>query len=89
MFENPNLIPRIVRRQEGSLSPRPIFKSYTWPSEWFFVEDLSFDENFELSLFRNKSKNDIDDTVLDRNFLVDIEVQRENSSIDDYILNSP
>ena len=55
----------------------------------FFVEDLSFDENFELSLFRNKSENDIDDTVLDPDFLVDIEVQRANTSIDDYILNSP
>ena len=79
MFENPNLIPRIVRRQEGSLSPKPVFRSYTWPSQWFFVEDLSFDENFELSLFRNKSENDIDDIVLDHEFLVNIEVQRENT----------
>ena len=89
MFENPNLIPRIVRRQEGSLSPRPVFRSYTWPSEFFFVEDLSIDKNFELSLFRNKSEKDIDDIVLDPDFLVDIEVQRANTSIDDYILNSP
>ena len=83
VFENPNLIPRIVRRKEGSLSPRPVFRSYTWPSEWVFVEDLSFDENFELSLFRNKSEIDIDDTVLDPDFLVYIEVQRTNTSIND------
>ena len=89
VFENPNLIPRIVRRQEGSLIPTLIFRSHTWPSEWFFVEELSFDESFELSLFRNKSKTALEDTVLDPEFLVDIEVQRENSSIDDYILNSP
>ena len=89
MFENPNLIPRIVRRQEGSLSPRPIFRSHTWPSEWLFVEDISFDESFKPSLFRNKSETALDDIVLDLEFLVDIEVQRENTSIDDYILNSP
>ena len=89
VFENPNLIPRIVRRQEGSLSPRPVFRSYTWPSECFFVEDLSFDEIFELYLFRNKSETDIDDTFLDPEFLIDIEVQRVNSFTDDYILNYP
>ena len=65
VFENPNLIPRIFRRQKGSLSPRPIFRSYTWPSEWFFVEDIYFDESFELSLFRNKSETTLDDIVLD------------------------
>ena len=89
MFENPNLIPRIVRRKEGSLNPTPILSSHTWPSECLFVEELSFDDNFELSLFRNKSENALEDMVLDPEFLVDIEVQRENSSIDDYILNSP
>lgn len=89
VFENPNLIPRIVRRQEGSLNPTPILRSHTWPSEWLFVEELYFDDNFELYLFRNKSKNALEDTDLDPEFLVDIEVQRANSSIDDYILNSP
>ena len=89
VFENPNLIPRIVRRQEGSPSPTPIFRSHTWPSECFFVEEISFDENFELSLFRSKSETALEDMVLDPELLVDIEVQRANFSIDDYILNSP
>ena len=89
VFENPNLIPRIVRRQEGSLSPRPIFRSHTWPSEWFFVEDISFDESFELCLFRNKSETALDDTFLGPEFISDIETQRANTSVDDYILNSP
>ena len=88
VFENPNLIPRIVKRQEGSLSPRPIFRSHTWPSEWLFVEDLSFDECFELSLFISKTETVLDDTVLDPEFLVDIEFQRANTSIDDYIMIS-
>ena len=88
MFGNPNLIPRIIRIQEGSVSPRPIFRSHSWPSEWFFVEDLPFDECFELSLIRARSKTTLDDTVLDPEFLVDIEVQRANRSIDDYIFNS-
>ena len=89
VFKNLNLIPRIVRRQEGSLNPTPIIRSLTWPSEWFFVEELSSDESIELSLFRNKSETAPEDTVLDPEFLVDIEVQRANSSIDNYILNSP
>lgn len=53
-----------------------------------FVEDLPFDESFELSLFRTKSETALDDTVLDLDFLIDLEVQKENRSIGDYILNS-
>ena len=54
-----------------------------------FIEDLSFDECFELSLFKSKSETALDDTILDPEFLVDLKIQRENTSIDDYILNSP
>ena len=65
VFENPNLIPRIIRRQEGSVSPRRIYRSCFWPSEWLFIEDLPFDECFELSLFRNVSETALDNIVLD------------------------
>lgn len=44
---------------------------------------------FDLSLFKTKSENAIDETILDPDFIVDLEVQHANKSIDEYILKSP
>lgn len=87
MFENPNLIPRILR-QESSLSPRPVFKSHSCPVEFQYLENLPFYEHFDLSLFEAKSESMIGDTVLNQEFVEDLEIERVNRSIDDYILNS-
>ena len=82
MFENPNLIPRIIRRQESSLSPRPLFRSHSFPVEWLFLEDIPFEEHFELSLFRTTSNSELLDLVQDPEFLRELETQRANLSMD-------
>ena len=89
LFENPNLIPRMIKRQESLVSPRPLFRFNSYPSEWLFIEDLPFDEYFGLSLFRTKSESALNDTVLDPKFTIELEVQRANLSIDQHLLNSP
>lgn len=75
IFQNPNLIPRILRK-ESSPSPRPIFRSHSRPVEWLFHEDLPFDEYFGLSLFRTTSDGELLDIVLDPEFTREIEIQR-------------
>lgn len=87
MFENPNLILRIVR-EEISVSPILIFRSNSCPSEWLFTEDLPFDEYFDISLFETKSETALDNTVLNPEFVANIERERANRSIEEYILNS-
>lgn len=78
VFDNPNLIPRIIRRQESSVSPRPLFRSTPFPNEWLFIEDLPFDKYFDHSLFRTNSESALEDTVIDPEFTAELEVQRAN-----------
>jgi len=89
MFENPNLIPRIIRRQESSVSRRPLFRSHSCLVEWIFLEDLAFDEYFETSLFRTTSDGELLDLVQDPEFIRELEIQQANWSIDRNLLNSP
>jgi len=70
------------------LSPRPIFRSHSCPVIFQYLEDLPFDEHFDLSLFETKSESVIGDTILNPQFLVYLETERVNRSIDAYILNS-
>lgn len=88
VFEKPNLIPRIIRRQEISVSPRPLFRSYSCPTEWLFLEDLPFEKYFETSLFRTTSNSELLDLVPDPEFTRELEIQRANLSIDQNLLNS-
>ena len=67
----------------------PLVKANSSPDEWLFLEEIPFDVPFDLSLFRTKSENEINETVLDPDFMANIEVQYENKSIDEYILKSP
>jgi len=53
-----------------------------------FIEDLPFDEYFDLSFFENKSETTLDTIVLNPEFVPNIEKERENKSIDECILNS-
>jgi len=60
----------------------PSIKADSCPDEWLFLEDLPFDEYFDLSLFRTRSQSALNDIVLDPEFTVELKVQRENLSID-------
>jgi len=66
VFDNPNLIPRIIKRQESSISIRPLFRSNSCPAEWLFLEYVPFDEYFDNSLFRNKSESELEDNSRSR-----------------------
>jgi len=79
VLDNPNLISRILKRQESSVIPTTSIKVDSCPNEWFFLEDLPFDLSFDLSLVRTRSKSALDDIVLDPEFILDLEVQKENS----------
>ena len=76
VVDNPNLISRRSKRQENSVSPTPSIKADSCPDEWLFLEDLPFDESFDLSLFRTRSESALDDIVLDPEFIADLEVQK-------------
>lgn len=84
MYENQNLIPRILRQESSVI---PVFKSRSCPVVFEYLEDLEFDERFDLSLFKNKSKSLVSSTVFNLEFVKDLETERENRSIDSYILN--
>lgn len=54
VYENPNLIPRIVHQGSSII---PVFKAQSCPIDFEYIEDLEFDEQFELSLFETKSES--------------------------------
>ena len=60
IYENPNLIPRLLR-QESTITP--VFKSHSCLDIFEYLEELEFDEWFEISLFESKSERAIDYTV--------------------------
>jgi len=66
-----------------------LIKTNSCSDEWLFLEDLPFNEQFDLSLFKSKSESEIYDIVLDPEFIANLEVQKSNKSINEYILNSP
>lgn len=51
-----------------------------------YLEDLEFDEKFDLSLFETKSESVVGSTILNPEFVKDHETKKANKSIDDYIL---
>lgn len=83
MYENPNLIPRILRQSSSVI---PVFRSHSCPVVFEYLEDLEFDEHFDLSLFETKSESDVGSTILNLEFVKDLETKKANKSIDDYIL---
>jgi len=64
-----------------------MFRSHSCPVVFEYLEDLEFDENFDLSLFETKSESVVGSTVLNLEFVKDLETEKANRSIDDYILN--
>jgi len=63
-----------------------VFKSHSCPNIIEYLEELEFDERFEISLFETKSKRVVDYTVPNPQFLVDLETERANRSIDNSII---
>jgi len=72
VVDNPNFILRRSQRQESLVSPTPSIKADSCPDEWLFLEDLPFDESFDISLFRTRSESALDDIVLDPEFIADL-----------------
>ncbi len=63
-----------------------MLKSHSCPDIFEYIEELEFDEQFELSLFETKSERAVDSTVHNPQFLVYLETERANRSIDNYII---
>ena len=82
-YENPNLISRIVR-QESSITP--VFRSRSCPTIFKYLEELDFDEKFELSLFKTKSKNALQSIIPNPDFLAALNIEKSNKSIENFIL---
>jgi len=66
-----------------------VFKSHSCPDIFEYLEELEFDERFEISLFESKSERAIDYTVPNPQFLIDLETERANRLIDNYIAEQP
>ena len=66
-----------------------MFKSHSCPNIFEYLEELEFDERFEISLFESKSERVVDYTVPNPQFLVDLETERANRLIDNYIATQP
>ena len=64
----------------------PVFRSCSCLVVFEYLEDLEFDEHFDLSLFETKSKSVVGSTVLNPEFVKDLETEKANKSIYDYIL---
>ena len=69
------------------MSLAPVFRSHSCPVIFQYLEDIPFDEHFDLSLFETTSEIIVGDTILNPKFIQYIETERENRSIDAYILN--
>ena len=69
---NPNLISRILRRESPVI---PLFKYHSCPIVFEYLEDLDFDEQFELSLFETKSESAIGSTVINPEFIKYLEIE--------------
>ena len=84
MYENPNLIPRIIRQESSVIL---VFRCHSCSVIFEYLEDLQFDEHFDLSLFETKSESALGATFLNLEFVQYLETERENRSIDAYIMN--
>ena len=91
VFENLNLIPRILRRQESqesSASSQLLYRSVSCPMKWIYLEDEPFDEKFETSLFVNFSESEFSHLVQDPVFIEDLQFEFVTSHLDKNLRNS-
>ena len=74
IVDDPDMTVRKSKKEESSADKTPLVKANSCPDEWLFSEDLPFDVQFDLSLFRKKSKGLLNETILDPDFIADLEV---------------
>lgn len=77
-MDDPYRIIRKSRKEETSTDKTPLVKANSCPDDWLFLEDLPFDVQFDLSLFRTKYESVLNETVIDPDFIAYLEVQRAN-----------
>ena len=53
VVDNPNLISRKSKKEESLVNQTPLIKANSCPDEWLFLEELPFDESFDLFLEQN------------------------------------
>lgn len=88
MFENPNFIPRILRRQESqeiSASSQPLYRSRSCLVKWIYLEDEPFDEQFETSLFVTFSESELVRLVHDPVFIEYLQLEVVTSHLDRHL----
>lgn len=83
VYENPNLIRKLLRQESSAI---PVIKSHSCPSIFEYLEELAFDEKFELSLFKTKSENALDSIVPNPDFATALQIEKYNKSIENFIL---
>ena len=99
IFENPNLIPRILRRQgsqessergsqESTGSSRPLSRSASCPVKIIYIDDIPFDARFETSLFVNFSETELSILVPDPLFFEDLQYRFVSHHLDRELHNS-
>ena len=91
MFENPNLIPRILKRQESQesyVSSRPLYRSRSCLVKWIYLEDEYFNEYFETSLFVTFSDSGLAHAVHDPLFIEDLQLEVVTLDLDRHLQNS-
>ena len=83
IYENPNLIRKILRQES---SATPLVKSHSCPAIFEYLEELDFDEKFELSLFKTQSESALDSLVPNPDFAAALKVEKHNKLIENFIL---
>lgn len=63
-----------------------MFRSRSCPTIFEYLEELDFDEKFELSLFKTKSKKVLESIVPNLDFLSTLNIEKSNKSIENFIL---
>ena len=63
-----------------------IFKSHSCPAVFEYLEDIDFDESFELSLFKTKSESALGSLVPNPDFAAALEIERHNKLVENFIL---
>jgi len=66
--------------------PSHIFKSHSCPSVFKYLEELDFDEKFELSLFKTQSESALDSLFPNPDFVAALEIERTNKEVENFIL---
>ena len=99
IFENPNLIPRTLRKQGSQESSereiqvsfgssRLLSRSASCPVKIIYVDEIPFDARFETSLFVNFSETKLSRLVLDPLFAEDLQYRFVSYHLDRQLQNS-